>query len=141
MFTGAGEAAILACANVAEGFPHCSSTTWIYSRNREAAVEEVTLGKVRPENTLIADRLNLLSSCSLHITSVITEDAGFYTCRQYEREGGRQIRDDASVELAVLTSTCDQSDSFMTLKCFIMCILSSIKLWVMCLGGLCSSSV
>lgn len=118
MFSGAGSPATLTCANVAEGFPKCSSTTWLYNRNRESTVEEAILGKFIAENTLRAKRWSLLPNCSLRITHVSTEDAGIFTCRQYEGKGGRQIREDAMVELAVLTSKSDKSDIPMTLKCF-----------------------
>ncbi|XP_076128294.1 uncharacterized protein LOC143109441 [Alosa pseudoharengus] len=101
VFSTKGGAATLPCANVQYGHRNCSSTTWIYSRNRStAAVEEVTLGKIRPDNTHRAERLSLLPNCSLHITDVTTEDAGLYTCQQYPN--GQKYGEDAQVPLFVL---------------------------------------
>ncbi|XP_048105660.1 uncharacterized protein LOC125298834 [Alosa alosa] len=119
VFPKAGWAATLPCANVVDRFPKCSSTTWIYNSHREAFVEEVTMGKIRPNNTHRAERLSLLPDCSLHITDVTTEDAGQYTCRQYE--GGRQIGGDATVELSVLTISLSRTEAngVVTLHCLL----------------------
>ncbi|XP_076128714.1 uncharacterized protein LOC143109798 isoform X2 [Alosa pseudoharengus] len=102
VFSSAGGAATLPCKNVISTYPDCSSTTWLYNRNTEATVTVVQLGKISPDYTPRAERLRLLSNCSLHITDVTTEDAGLYTCRQYQ-SGGSQYGSDAPVYLSVLT--------------------------------------
>ncbi|KAL2082430.1 hypothetical protein ACEWY4_022248 [Coilia grayii] len=101
VFSSAGGAVTLPCANVIIGSPDCSSTTWLYSSGRQAAVEEVTLGKIQPKNTHRAERLSLLPNCSLHITDVSTEDAGYYICQQYPN-GGNKSEEDARIRLSVL---------------------------------------
>ncbi|KAG5277516.1 hypothetical protein AALO_G00118510 [Alosa alosa] len=101
VFSGAGGAATLSCENVISHYPDCSSTVWIYSRNTETTVRVVHLGKIRPDYTPRAERLRLLSDCSLHITDVTTEDAGVYTCRQYQSDGS-QYGPDTPVYLSVL---------------------------------------
>ncbi|KAL2082429.1 hypothetical protein ACEWY4_022247 [Coilia grayii] len=101
VFSSAGGAVTLPCANVIIGYPNCSSTKWLYSKDTQATVEEVVLGKIKPENTHRAERLSLVSNCSLHITDVSTEDAGYYICQQYPN-GGNKSEEDARIRLSVL---------------------------------------
>ncbi|XP_038838441.1 uncharacterized protein LOC120036053 [Salvelinus namaycush] len=102
--TTEGDDVRLLCNNVVN--PNCSSTTWIYNRNG-TATELVSLGKVikQPQLNNMADRLSLGSECSLNVSDVRAEDAGFYTCRQFLTETGPPQGEDAHVLLSVLTST------------------------------------
>ncbi|XP_076128713.1 uncharacterized protein LOC143109798 isoform X1 [Alosa pseudoharengus] len=123
VFSSAGGAATLPCKNVISTYPDCSSTTWLYNRNTEATVTVVQLGKISPDYTPRAERLRLLSNCSLHITDVTTEDAGLYTCRQYQ-SGGSQYGSDAPVYLSVLTiysrGTESEAGSDVDLNCYLI---------------------
>lgn len=101
VYSSAGVTAILPCANVLSHYPNCSSTTWIYDKDGNASAEEVVTHGI----TRKANRLSLLSNCSLRITDVITEDAGVYTCRQYPN--GTKHGKDAVVHHLVLHSKCD----------------------------------
>ncbi|KAL2082139.1 hypothetical protein ACEWY4_021957 [Coilia grayii] len=101
VFSSTAGSVTLPCANEITGYPNCSSTTWLYSRDKKTTVEEVALGKIKPENTHRAERLSLLPNCSLHITNVSTQDAGLYTCRQCQSTGAK-YGEDARIFLSVL---------------------------------------
>lgn len=80
--SSSGETVHLPCRNT-DQYCSTSGTTWIYSRDTQtAAVELITLG-VKKTNS---ERLNLGSDCSLTISRVTTEDAGFYICRQWTED-------------------------------------------------------
>ncbi|XP_071268953.1 uncharacterized protein [Salvelinus alpinus] len=68
--------------------------------------ELVSLGKVIKQQQLnnMADRLSVGPDCSLNVSDVRAEDAGFYTCRQYLAKTGQQ-GEDAHVRLSVLNKT------------------------------------
>lgn len=109
MFSGVGQVATLSCANVLK--PDCSTTTWIQERSGQRTVEVVKFGNIissvctdnpKSDNCDRSKRLSLHTSCSLHITDVISEDAGRYICRQYEKNDGTQTGTDAHVYLTVL---------------------------------------
>ncbi|XP_041950727.1 uncharacterized protein LOC121711312 isoform X2 [Alosa sapidissima] len=114
VFSSAGGAVTLPCNNVMILFPRCSSTTWTYNKNK-VTVEEVKFGRVRPGITRRSERLSLLRNCSLHITNVTSEDAGLYTCQQYEK--GNKSREDAQVYHSVIHITKKESGSEVTLDC------------------------
>ncbi|XP_024000607.2 uncharacterized protein [Salvelinus sp. IW2-2015] len=125
MFSREGDDVSLPCNNVV--YPDCSSTIWIYDRDG-TAIELVSLGKVieQPQLNNMADRLSLGSDCSLHVSDVRAEDAGFYTCRQYLPETGPQHGEDAHVLLSVLTISSTppvtdlKSNVDMTLRCSLL---------------------
>ncbi|XP_064882312.1 uncharacterized protein LOC115126197 isoform X3 [Oncorhynchus nerka] len=125
MFSRMGDNVSLPCNNVV--YPNCSSTTWLYNRDGSTGdIEEVTLGKIKVDQTERAERLSLGSNCSLHVSDVRAEDVGLYTCRQYLTETGPQHGGDAPVHLSVLTisSTTAVTDLkpnvIMTLRCSLL---------------------
>ncbi|KAL2082039.1 hypothetical protein ACEWY4_021857 [Coilia grayii] len=100
VFTSAGQEVIIPCSNVAHN--SCSFTTWLYSNaGHMGTIQEVDNGKIKP-NAIRGQRLRVGPDCSLHITSVTTEDAGLYTCQQFLTETGPRSGEDAPVYLAVL---------------------------------------
>nr|XP_029502339.1 uncharacterized protein LOC115117963 [Oncorhynchus nerka] len=87
MFSRVGDDVSLPCNNVV--YPNCSSTTWIYNRDGSTGtIEEVTLGKIKVDQTERAERLSLGSYCSLHVSDVRAEDFGLYICQQFLTETG-----------------------------------------------------
>ncbi|XP_064882307.1 uncharacterized protein LOC115117963 isoform X3 [Oncorhynchus nerka] len=87
MFSRVGDNVSLPCNNVV--YPNCSSTTWIYNRDGSTGtIEEVTLGKIKVDQTERAERLSLGSYCSLHVSDVRAEDFGLYICQQFLTETG-----------------------------------------------------
>nr|XP_009297261.1 diverse immunoglobulin domain-containing protein 1.1 isoform X2 [Danio rerio] len=98
--SSSGETVHLPCRNT-DQYCSTSGTTWIYSRDTQtAAVELITLG-VKKTNS---ERLNLGSDCSLTISRVTTEDAGYYTCQQWSGPGGHQYGADSHVFLQVVAA-------------------------------------
>nr|XP_029504199.1 uncharacterized protein LOC115119509 isoform X1 [Oncorhynchus nerka] len=125
MFSRMGDNVSLPCNNVV--YPNCSSTTWLYNRDGSTGdIEEVTLGKIKVDQTERAERLSLGSNCSLHVSDVRAEDVGLYTCQQYLTETRPQHGGDAPVHLSVLTisSTTAVTDLkpnvIMTLRCSLL---------------------
>ncbi|XP_063062091.1 uncharacterized protein LOC134454932 [Engraulis encrasicolus] len=82
VFSRAGEAAVLPCVDVMSGDPLCSSTTWEYYKASGSWVKVVSKGKVQQSGR--SERLRLLPNCSLHISHVSPEDAGYYRCQPYK---------------------------------------------------------
>ncbi|XP_071268280.1 uncharacterized protein [Salvelinus alpinus] len=125
MFSREGDDVSLPCNNVVN--PDCSSTIWIYIRDR-TATELVRLGKVKkqPQLNNMTDRLSLGSECSLNVSDVRAEDAGLYTCQQFLAEGEKQQGEDAPVHLSVLTISSTppvtdlKSNVDMTLRCSLL---------------------
>ncbi|XP_076128594.1 uncharacterized protein LOC143109680 [Alosa pseudoharengus] len=121
VFSNAGGAATLPCNNVQLHYPNCSSTTWIFSRNGNVSTEEVAHGNIRPDNSHRSERLSVLSNCSLCIADVTTEDAGFYTCRQYAK--GNKSKDDMFIYHSVLHITSRGTDRDVGSKVTLHCLL------------------
>lgn len=96
VFSVKGGTATLPCANVT--LSDCSSATWSYNRNETIAENVTTRAGKTPRST----RLSLLPNCSLHITDIIVEDAGFYTCHQYNNK--QKYGKDTTIHLSVLHS-------------------------------------
>nr|XP_021328012.1 uncharacterized protein LOC110438862 isoform X1 [Danio rerio] len=100
-----GQTVHLPCINTVQ---HCrpSETTWLYSKDNQA-VELINFG-LKKRNS---ERLNLGSDCSLNISRVTTEDAGYYTCQQWSGEGGHQYGTYARVLLHVVAVSPSSSSS------------------------------
>ncbi|XP_040921013.1 uncharacterized protein LOC121200035 isoform X2 [Toxotes jaculatrix] len=107
----------LSCENVKRNKHNCDSTSWIVTDSRKsAAVELVRLGKIGEHARDKSDRLSVTENCSLVIKKVTDEDAGCYTCRQFDKSGQKQ-GPDSVVHLSVVTMTEQWSTDKVTLNC------------------------
>ncbi|XP_069054261.1 uncharacterized protein [Lepisosteus oculatus] len=96
-FSTVGGSVTLPCRGVNR--TDCSTTTWVFSsRPQRAAVELVTLGRIRDQKP---GRVSLGSDCSLHVHTLSTQDAGQYVCQQFVN--GQQQGQDSTVYLSLLT--------------------------------------
>nr|NP_001245165.1 diverse immunoglobulin domain-containing protein 1.17 precursor [Danio rerio]AFC88161.1 diverse immunoglobulin domain-containing protein 1.17 transcript variant 1 [Danio rerio] len=77
-----GETVHLPCENTVQDC-RPAGTTWLYRRALNSRmVQLIGVGR----NSEKHERLNLGSDCSLIISRVTTEDAGFYICRQWTED-------------------------------------------------------
>ncbi|XP_032398657.1 tyrosine-protein kinase-like otk [Etheostoma spectabile] len=116
----AGDDVPLPCENViTQG--NCDQTTWLSSRNGEAAVELIAFGQIKdniPKTK--SDRLSVTEKCSLVIKNVTGDDAGRYTCRQFNTSGPK-LGPDAVVHLSVVTmEELKNTDDSSTLSCSVL---------------------
>nr|XP_054604613.1 uncharacterized protein LOC129165455 [Nothobranchius furzeri] len=110
----AGDDVTLSCENVIKGNRNCNTTTWNYNKLGRAAQELVDHGQVKYSRS---DPLSLAGNCSLVLRNISAEDAGLYTCRQYEIEGGSTSRRDAPVYLSVVTLREQTEQNKVTFTC------------------------
>ncbi|KAF7231008.1 uncharacterized protein [Nothobranchius furzeri] len=110
----AGDDVTLSCENVINGHRNCNTTTWNYNKPGGAAQELVGHGQVKCNRS---DSLSLAGNCSLVLRNISAEDAGLYTCRQYEREGDSTSRSDAPVYLSVVTLREQTEQNKVTFTC------------------------
>ena len=98
-----GDEVTLPFENVIHDQDECNGTTWLFSSRGSAAVELVNLGQIHKDTKAKSDRLRVTEKCSLVIKKVTAEDAGLYTCRQFNTSGQQQ-GSDSRVALSVVTS-------------------------------------
>ncbi|XP_047194176.1 uncharacterized protein LOC124851042 isoform X4 [Hippoglossus stenolepis] len=113
----AGAEVTLPCGNVRDDHVNCGATSWFF-------VDSVVTGSVnlfvnRQLDTSViskskADRLRLAANCSLVIREVTAEDAGQYTCRQFDPT---QPYEDHLVYLSVVNVTEQKRTDEVTLSC------------------------
>ncbi|XP_035850928.1 uncharacterized protein LOC116055853 [Sander lucioperca] len=119
-----GEEAVLSCTTESSSPPTCSMVMWLYNRDQPETLTEVRNGKVT-ERSARAARLSVNTDCSLVINTITAEDAGLYTCRQWE---------DTSTYLSVLTISPSppdadpKRDGNVTLECSLFSI--SYRPWL-----------
>ncbi|CAK6977698.1 uncharacterized protein LOC121882134, partial [Scomber scombrus] len=96
-----GDDVTLSCRNVINGQDKCVSITWIYTNTQHSPLEElIKLGQIGENAKTKSDRLSVTANCSLVIKKVTVEDAGRYTCRQYDRSGRYE---ESQIELSVVS--------------------------------------
>ncbi|XP_047194162.1 uncharacterized protein LOC124851212 [Hippoglossus stenolepis] len=114
----AGAEVTLPCDNVRDDHVNCGATTWFFTDserngtvklfiNRQLDTSEISKSK--------ADRLRLAANCSLVIREVTAEDAGLYTCRQFDLT--TQTYEDHVVYLSVVNVTEQKRTDEVTLSC------------------------
>nr|XP_046228708.1 uncharacterized protein LOC124050328 isoform X3 [Scatophagus argus] len=113
-----GDQVSLPCNNMIDGQQECDSTTWVFSglRRDTGTVELVNLGQIGEQTRTKSDRLSVTKNCSLVIKKVSAEDAGRYTCRQFDKSGHQQ-GPDSQVDLSVVTMTEREDADEVTLSC------------------------
>nr|XP_055066935.1 uncharacterized protein LOC129448518 isoform X2 [Misgurnus anguillicaudatus] len=80
VFSSSGKNVSLPCINA---LSDCTSTTWIYSKQRSSVTVELINGGIKKKDIERAERLSLGSDCSLNIYKTTEDDRGLYTCQQY----------------------------------------------------------
>nr|XP_040025437.1 uncharacterized protein LOC120813916 [Gasterosteus aculeatus aculeatus] len=68
----------------------CNSTTWLFSSSN-STVALFELGKFKEGANNRSDRLSVTEECSLVIKKVKDQDAGQYTCRQFQSGEGPPV--------------------------------------------------
>ncbi|GLD57011.1 uncharacterized protein AKAME5_000929200, partial [Lates japonicus] len=105
----------LSCGNVRDDQDQCDSSSWLFTTTSNT-IELIHLGKISESTKSKPDRLSVTENCSLVIKKVTVEDAGRYSCRQFDRSG-RQQRPDTQVHLSVVTMTEYEDEDNVTLSC------------------------
>ncbi|XP_037837623.1 uncharacterized protein LOC119618017 [Kryptolebias marmoratus] len=91
----------------------CDKTTWLFSGSGNATVTLFEDGKIHETKS---DRLSVTENCSLVLKKVTDEDAGFYTCRQFNTSGHQQ-EPDYRFFLSVVTITEQKNKDEVMLSC------------------------
>ncbi|KAG7217869.1 hypothetical protein INR49_020822, partial [Caranx melampygus] len=97
----------------------CDGTDWTFAASGSRAVVTVFEGgKFHADVRSKSDRLRVTEECSLVIEKVSVDDAGLYTCRQFD-SSGRHQGGDAVVLLSVVSMTEQEvgDDDEVTLTC------------------------
>ncbi|XP_035851589.1 uncharacterized protein LOC116042012 isoform X3 [Sander lucioperca] len=111
-----GDEVTLPCEHVIDG-QKCNSSTWVFSELENTPIV-VLIGRGRIAENAKSDRLSVTEKCSLVIKNVTEEDAGLYTCRQFNKSGQQQ-GEDALVELSIVTITEHNNADDVMLHCFV----------------------
>ncbi|XP_028460447.1 uncharacterized protein LOC114572865 [Perca flavescens] len=110
-----GDEVTLSCEDVTCDQHKYNRTTWLFSGSGNT-VTLLELGQIQEEAKAKSDRLNVTENCSLVIKKVTEEDAGRYTCRQFNRSGEKHHSGD-TVDLSVVTLTEQQNNDTVTFNC------------------------
>ncbi|KAI9528349.1 hypothetical protein NQZ68_022041 [Dissostichus eleginoides] len=97
-----GDEVSLPCDNAIHDQDECETTVWLFT-DSSSSVTLFEDGQIHKEAKAKSDRLRVTEKCSLVIKKVTKEDAGRYTCRQFNNSGAQQ-GPGFRVDLLVLTS-------------------------------------
>ncbi|XP_033979681.1 uncharacterized protein LOC117477162 isoform X1 [Trematomus bernacchii] len=113
----AGDEVTLPFDNVIDDQDKCESTKWLfYDSPYTAAVTLFEDGQIHKDPKAKSDRLNVTENCSLVIKKVTEEDAGAYSCKQFNKSGEHQ-GPESRVYLSVVTMTGHLDNDEVTLNC------------------------
>ncbi|XP_034017991.1 uncharacterized protein LOC117502956 [Thalassophryne amazonica] len=105
LYHSSGQNVTLVCAQLSHFGPTCSGINWLFNKDVTHTFEEVKNGKVSLSSQRAA-RLHVDKDCSLIISNITDEDAGYYTCRVGDRDSS-----DKRVYVSVLTISTSPSDA------------------------------
>ncbi|XP_034059094.1 uncharacterized protein LOC117537825 isoform X2 [Gymnodraco acuticeps] len=112
-----GDEVTLPCDYVMHDQDKCERTLWrFYDSPYPPGVRLFEDGQIHKGAKAKSDRLRVTEKCSLVIKKVTEEDAGFYSCSQFNRSGEQQ-GPDSDVILSVVSMTEYQVNDEVTLRC------------------------
>ncbi|XP_024149231.1 uncharacterized protein LOC112159418 isoform X1 [Oryzias melastigma] len=97
-----GDEVTLKCENANDFSDGCYRIIWIYSQSTKSTFTLFENGKIHKDVGSKSDRLSLTEKCSLFIKKITDEDAGRYTCRQFNTSG--HMETDFDLELTVINT-------------------------------------
>ncbi|KAJ0039447.1 hypothetical protein NL108_013673 [Boleophthalmus pectinirostris] len=87
-FVEEGGSVTLPCKNLREGQKECDGTTWVFNsvEKPQETIELIMKGKngSRVPQTL-SNRLRVTQKCDLQIHNVHPQEAGLFSCQQYDQ--------------------------------------------------------
>ncbi|XP_034435902.1 uncharacterized protein LOC117758388 isoform X3 [Hippoglossus hippoglossus] len=114
----AGAEVTLPCDNVRDDHVNCGATTWFFTDSEWTRSVNLFVNR-QLDTSLIskskADRLRLAANCSLVVRDVTAEDAGQYTCRQFDLT--TQTYEHHVVYISVVNVTEQKRTDEVTLSC------------------------
>ncbi|XP_034057451.1 uncharacterized protein LOC117536624 isoform X2 [Gymnodraco acuticeps] len=112
-----GDEVTLPCDYVMHDQDKCERTLWrFYDSPYPPGVRLFEDGQIHNDSKAKSDRLRVTEKCSLVIKKVTEEDAGYYSCSQFNRSGEQQ-GPDSDVILSVVSMTEHQDNDEVTLNC------------------------
>lgn len=127
-FVKNGARVTLPCENFRSDQVQCDGTSWLFSNSK--SYEVVKLGKIPAKLPQLRDRLRTTENCSLQIKDVRPDDAGKYSCQQYDRfEDGPTLVPSTHVTLSVISVTEQKNEASLSLTCSVSTSLSVSVTW------------
>ncbi|XP_062267592.1 uncharacterized protein LOC133973633 isoform X2 [Platichthys flesus] len=114
----AGAEVTLPCDKMRDDHMNCGATTWFFFDSERTRSVNLFVNRKLDTSKISkskADRLRLAANCSLVIREVTAEDAGHYTCRQFDLT--TQTYEDHVVTLSVVNVTEQKRSDEVTLSC------------------------
>ncbi|XP_062267498.1 uncharacterized protein LOC133973572 [Platichthys flesus] len=118
IFIRAGAEVTLSCDKMRDDHVNCGATEWLFIDSERTRAVDLFVNRQLHTSVISkskADRLRLAANCSLVIREVTAEDAGHYTCRQFDLT--TQTYKDHNVYLSVVNVTEQKRSDEVTLSC------------------------